>query len=128
MKAYLIQYFATLFTLLGLDAIWLWSRLDAYKAALGEQLTAQPNVPALAVFYLLYTSGVCYFVPEGNTDWKVIALRGFFFGIVAYGTYDMTNAGTLRQFPVSIAIQDMFWGGCLTAAAGIVASTLSSRG
>lgn len=44
------------------------------------------------------------------------ALWGGLFGLVAYGTYDLTNLATLAGFPWTIALLDMAWGVTITAA------------
>jgi uncharacterized membrane protein len=41
------------------------------------------------------------------------------FGLVAYGTYDLTNLSTLKDWPPVITVVDMAWGTVLT---GTVAS------
>jgi uncharacterized membrane protein len=42
-------------------------------------------------------------------------LAGAALGVLAYGTYDITNLSTLRGFPVSVALVDLAWGTVLTA-------------
>ena len=37
-------------------------------------------------------------------------------GIVAYGTYDLTNLATLKGWPVGLTFFDMAWGACLSVA------------
>ena len=38
-------------------------------------------------------------------------------GLVAYGTYDMTNLATLKNWSVTVSIVDIAWGVVLTAMA-----------
>ena len=47
---------------------------------------------------------------------KAVGL-GAFFGLVAYGTYDLTSMGLIRDFPWSVAVVDMAWGMVVTTAA-----------
>ena len=47
-----------------------------------------------------------------------IALLSATFGLVAYGTYDLTNLATLRDFPVFLALVDMTWGAFMSSAMG----------
>ena len=45
-------------------------------------------------------------------------------GLVAYGTYDITNLSTIRGWPLAVSLIDMAWGVCATvlgALAGFVA-------
>jgi uncharacterized membrane protein len=39
--------------------------------------------------------------------------RGFLLGLLAYGTYDLTNLATLKNFPTDLAAIDALWGGVL---------------
>ena len=40
---------------------------------------------------------------------------GGLFGLVAYGTYDLTNLATIKGWSLKVTIIDLFWGGILTA-------------
>ena len=40
---------------------------------------------------------------------------GFIFGLVAYGTYNLTNMAVLKGWSPTVTFVDMFWGGSLTA-------------
>jgi uncharacterized membrane protein len=37
------------------------------------------------------------------------------FGLVAYGTYNLTNMATVKGWSPSVVFVDMLWGGSLTA-------------
>ena len=43
-------------------------------------------------------------------------LYGAVLGLVAYGTYDLTNLAVMKGFTARIAMIDMAWGTALTAA------------
>ena len=40
-------------------------------------------------------------------------------GLVAYGTYDITNLATLRDWPVAVTVIDLAWGTALSARAAL---------
>ena len=42
---------------------------------------------------------------------------GIVFGVVAYGTYNLTNMATIKNWSVNVVIVDMVWGGILTGVA-----------
>ena len=44
-------------------------------------------------------------------------LAGLVLGLVAYGTYDLTNLSTLKNWPLSVSLIDLAWGTVLTGAA-----------
>ena len=41
--------------------------------------------------------------------------RGAVYGLCAYGTYDLTNHATLRDWPAAVTMIDLAWGTVLTA-------------
>ena len=47
------------------------------------------------------------------------AVTGAFFGLIAYGTYDMTNWATLNGWSAQLALMDMAWGTLLTCLASL---------
>jgi uncharacterized membrane protein len=47
-------------------------------------------------------------------------LRGALLGLIAYGTYDLTNLAVMKGFTNKIAIIDMIWGTVLTAAVSAI--------
>ena len=40
---------------------------------------------------------------------------GAIFGLVAYGTYDLTNLATIKGWSLKVTIIDLIWGGILTS-------------
>lgn len=108
---------AAAFTLL--DAVWLSQMTPRfYRPALGDLLAARPNFAAAAVFYLLYVTGVLVLavlpaVEKGSLA-RALAL-GAFVGLMAYGTYDLTNHATLKDWPVRLSVVDIAWGTLLTS-------------
>jgi uncharacterized membrane protein len=50
---------------------------------------------------------------------------GGFMGLIAYGTYDLTNLSVLNGYSVKIALIDLAWGTVLSGAtAGIVTTII----
>lgn len=117
-------YLLTLAVFFLVDIVWLGviSR-NIYKKYLGHLMTPTVNWTAAIVFYLLFIAGLVFFVinpalAKGSLLYAVLA--GGFFGLIAYGTYDLTNLATLKDWPLIITVIDLFWGTFLNAAtAGI---------
>jgi uncharacterized membrane protein len=110
------------------DGIWLTVMLPTYRHGLGGLLTATPQLAPAVVFYLLYATGVVALVVLPGRlvhRWSAIAARGALLGLVAYGTYDLTNQATLRDWPAWLTVLDMAWGTLLTAAAAMLAHAAS---
>ena len=117
MTRYLILYAACAVVLLPLDFAWLATvGRTLYKSELGALLRDDPNLPVAALFYLAYVAGLVVLVAAPAEGDVLKALwMGAVLGLVAYGTYDLTNLATMRGFTPTIAAIDMAWGTVLTA-------------
>jgi uncharacterized membrane protein len=127
MKRFALAYLGALLALIVLDGLWLGVLMGStYKALLGPLMLDQPRwLPAL-LFYLLYPLGVAYFavLPALLSGRLGRALSsGALLGLIAYGTYDLSNWATLTGWPGSLVAMDMAWGvviSALSAAAGLL--------
>ena len=102
-----------------IDVIWLSIATKSfYRPLIGNLLTDQPVMWAAALFYILYVFGMAVVVIqpclESTSILKTI-YTGFIFGLVAYGTYNLTNMAVLKGWSPMVTFVDMFWGGSLTA-------------
>jgi uncharacterized membrane protein len=128
---YVVAYIGTAIVFFAIDYVWL-SRVafGFYREQIGHVLLDQPNLAAAGAFYLFYIGGIVYFavapaMQSGN--WTQALIAGAILGLVAYGTYDMTNLATIRDWSVSVTIIDILWGAALTgtaATAGYFATRL----
>jgi uncharacterized membrane protein len=105
----------------ALDFLWLgFLAIGFYRSEIGPLLLEKPNVvPALA-FYLFYVVGIVGFavlpaVSAQSWVWAVVA--GVALGLLAYGTYDMTNLATLKDWSWKVSAVDLLWGGFVSGAA-----------
>jgi len=122
-KTFGIAYIATLVSLLAIDAIWLGVvARKFYQQQLGDLMLPSPNFAVAAVFYLSFAAAI---VVLAVRPWLVAgslctaAGYGAVLGVAAYGTYDMTNLSTLKNWPAPLSIVDMIWGTVLTAIASV---------
>jgi uncharacterized membrane protein len=117
-------YFLTLFIFLGLDAFWLgWVAPTFYRSQIGHLMAEEVNLLAAGFFYWIFVGGVTVFVVGpgvGGEGMRSVVLRGAWFGLVAYATYDLTNLATLRDWSMTVTVVDMLWGTVLTAATSAV--------
>jgi uncharacterized membrane protein len=123
---------AVVLTLGALDAVWLASMVPGvYRPQLGALLADQPVWLAAVGFYLLYATGLLILVVLPGLDrersLREMGLRGALLGLASYGTYDLTNLATLRDWPVVLTAVDMVWGTFLTATVAIVAVWTARR-
>ena len=104
---------------LVIDVIWLsFATKSFYRPLIGNLLTDTPVMWAAALFYVLYVFGMALVViqpcVESTSLFKTV-YTGFIFGLVAYGTYNLTNMAVLKGWSPTVTFVDMFWGGSLTA-------------
>jgi uncharacterized membrane protein len=122
---FVVAYGAAALVFLPLDALWLTLMSEPlYRPALGHLLAAQPDAAAIVLFYLLYFVGVVVFAvrPAASAEpWITSAARAAVFGLVAYGTYDLTNQATLAHWPWMLTAVDLAWGSAITAVAASAA-------
>ncbi|MEO1200448.1 MAG: DUF2177 family protein [Pseudomonadota bacterium] len=123
MTLYLVAYLATAITFLAIDAIWLGLiARDFYARQLGDLMLARPKLGIAAGFYTLYILGVVVFavMPGIRADsWLTALGLGLLLGLVAYGTYNITNMATLKDWPVTMSALDLAWGSLLTGVAAL---------
>ena len=110
------HYFITLFVFLVMDAIWLGLIAQPfYQAQIGFLLAKKANWAAAGVLDRLYLAGLVFFVVEPALQTRAKpglarVLRGAFFGLVAYATYDLTNLATVDRWPLLVTVVDVAWG------------------
>jgi len=123
MKNFIIAYLATLLTFLAIDAIWLGLIAKKFYAAqLGPLMREDVLFLPAGIFYLFYSAGIVLLAirPEQTGLSLVnIAFYGAVVGFIAYGTYDVTNLATLKNWPVLMSIVDFVWGICISSAVAV---------
>jgi uncharacterized membrane protein len=122
---FLIHYSICLLSMLLMDALWLGSMMNIlYKKNIGHLMSSSPSWPAAILFYLLYACGTTILVLmpaiQASKPNYTVFLSGALLGLVAYGTYDLTNQATLHNWPIIVTIVDMIWGACMTGTASLV--------
>lgn len=125
-----VAWIATAIVFAAMDLSWL-ATMNArfYKPVIGELLAGRLDPIAAAGFYLLFVSGLVFFAvwpAVKSGDYGRAILNGVALGVVAYGTYDLTNQATLRVWAWKLTIVDMVWGGFASGAAAL-AGTWAAR-
>lgn len=121
---YVKAYAITLIMFLGLDFLWLGIVARGFYASqLGGLMRDSINYLVAGMFYLAYVAGIVFFavgpaLAEGG--WRKAALNGALLGLLAYGTYDMTNMATLKNWPITVSLVDMVWGGVVTGLSAVL--------
>lgn len=118
---WLLIYAAVISTILVFDGFWLGLIAKKFYAnQLGSLMIKKVKaLPALA-FYLLFAVGLVILAvrPEDATNTLGnCAFLGAVVGFIAYGTYNMTNYATLRDWPIKMTAVDWPIGTGLSALA-----------
>jgi uncharacterized membrane protein len=132
---YIVAYAVTAIVFISMDFAWLSFAMDKlYRPRLGSLLLSKPNLSIGALFYLLYIIGIVLLsvMPAVKQhSWLSALWSGALLGFVAYGTYDVTNLATLKNWSATVSAIDMIWGGIVTGVAALAAyfvvSLLSAR-
>jgi uncharacterized membrane protein len=131
MTRWLIAYAAAGLAFLVLDIIWLgFVAPRVYRPALGSLLAERINIAAAGAFYVIYVGGIVALAVSPAIAAKSFAtgtIMGAILGLTAYGTYNLTNLATLRDWPLILPIVDMAWGTFATSAASAAAYLVVAR-
>lgn len=88
-----------------------------FERHVGHLLAEPLRLGPAAVFYLAYVAGLLWFVsiPALKAGAPLQALAGgMVLGLLCYGTYEMTNYATLRDWSIQQVVIDGLWGIALT--------------
>lgn len=126
MKTFLTAYVTSLLVMLPIDAVWLTlTGKRFYPSHIGHLLAEKPAFMPAVAFYLIYVLGLAVLVviPAFNEarGYPETFLYGALLGLVAYGTYDLTNQATLKNWPSLVTLIDLAWGALLTGAVSALA-------
>ncbi len=115
-----------------LDFLWLTTMTRLfYRPRLGALLNEQPVWPPALLFYVLYGVGLLAFVLRpalsDGSGLPAVFFWGCLFGLVAYGTYDLTNHATIRDWPLAVTVVDMAWGALISGVSSVVGVWLARK-
>jgi len=130
MKTFLISYLAAIVSMLIIDLIWLSIMMKPfYQKYIGHLLSETPNLIPAIIFYLIFILGLVFLVImpalSGNFSYLKLFIYGALFGLVAYGTYDLTNHATMKNWPAIVTIVDLIWGALLTGTVSVIAKFIT---
>ena len=104
-------FFIALLFFFIIDVFWIYFvATPMYKHEVGSLI--ELKVPPALIFYVVFLLGLIFFVinpNQSNTLFNVF-LIGAFFGLVTYGTYDLTVYASMNIFSLKLVIADILWG------------------
>ena len=104
-------FFIALLFFFIIDVFWIYFvATPMYKEEVGALMELKV-APAL-IFYVIFLLGLIFFVinPNQNNTLINVFLIGAFFGLVTYGTYDLTVYASMNIFSLKLVIADILWG------------------
>lgn len=118
-------YGLVLVVTLAFDAVWLGTMVPKfYRPRLSALFQVETHYVPAAIFYLLFAAGLTVFVLSpaigGGYGIGKIFLLGALFGLVAYGTYDLTNHATIAGWPLALTVVDMVWGSVMSGVSSVI--------
>lgn len=118
MTQILILYAITVVVFLGLDMLGINFLIrPVFDRHVGHLLASPLRLGPAAVFYMAYVAGLLWFVSvpalKDNAPLQAL-IGGMVLGFLCYGTYEMTNYATLRDWSLEQVAADLVWGTVLT--------------
>ncbi|MBN1126707.1 MAG: DUF2177 family protein [Sedimentisphaerales bacterium] len=121
---YLKLYLCTLVAFLVIDLAWLGVMTRTfYNKHIGYLMRPNPYWAVALAFYLLFVLGILVFVVMPGLKAESLPktiLLGVLFGLMTYGTYDLTNWALVKEWPWIVSVVDLCWGMFVAAVVGIV--------
>jgi len=133
MNPAIAAYGAAALAFVVLDGLWLsLVGPKIYKPVIGDLLLGSVRPMPAVLFYVLYIGGIVFLAvrPAVRAGWTEALIGGLVLGLVAYGTFDLTNHAILKAWSWRITLTDMVWGSFASgmgALAGLWAWRLAAR-
>ena len=93
-----------------IDVFWIYFvATPMYKQEVASLM--QLKIPPAILFYIIFLLGLIFFVinpNHGNTLINLFMIA--FYGLVTYGTYDLTVYATMNIFSLKLVVTDILWG------------------
>ena len=128
MMTYLLAYVIALVLFGVIDALWLTTMgASLYRATLGDVLASAVRLGPAIAFYLLFPIGIVVFAVTPalrSNSAAEAAVYGAILGLVTYGTYDLTNFATLRNWTLKITIIDLAYGAVVVAVVAVLTTLI----
>jgi len=114
-----------------IDMVWLLLvAKDFYRKQIGFLMRPDIGWYAAITFHLLFIAGMIVFVISPAVEkhsWTHALFFGALFGLITYGTYDLTNLATMKDWPVLVTVVDLIWGMVLSSSVSVLTYLVSTR-
>lgn len=118
---------ATALTFIILDALWLGFIAKSFyiKQMAGlidvKNGNIQTNIYAALLVYIVLIGGIIIFVqPLAGASLTAALGYGILYGLITYGTYDLTNMAVIKGWSWPLTLLDVLWGMTLCSITSVV--------
>jgi uncharacterized membrane protein len=123
----IFPFFMIILSMAVIDGLWLFVMVKRFYAPqIGYLMNESIVVLPAIIFYLLYAVALNVFVVlpglKNHTGYLSLFLLGLLFGMVTYGTYDLTNQITLKNWPWIVTVVDIAWGSLLIGGVSVIST------
>jgi len=104
-------FFIALLFFCIIDVFWIYFVATPMYTKEVASLT-QLKIPPAILFYIIFLLGLIFFVinPNHGNSLVNVFMIGAFYGLVTYGTYDLTVYATMNIFSLKLVVADILWG------------------
>ena len=120
----IVSYFSMLVFFIFAEMIVLTNIMQPlFKKHIGFLMKEDTNFSMAAIFYLIYVAGVFWFATRAgikSESYFAAVFSGAFLGLLAFGTYEITNYVILKDWKIELVIVDTLWGIIITGSMAFV--------
>lgn len=120
---YIAAYLGAAVVFCVMDFIWLTLIAKSfYQSHMGELMAVEVRMGPAIIFYALYLAGLVLFAISPalrEQNWLMAVGLGLALGVIAYGSYDLTNMATLKGWSMSLTLVDIAWGAFISAVSAL---------
>lgn len=124
------QYLITLVIFLIIDGLWLYFvAMNMFKSEIGGIL-GEPRMIYALIFYFIYPLAIVIFALQPGLEAKSLTkalLLGLFLGFISYGTYELTNMATIKDWTLKLVVVDLIWGSFVTGLTATISYYFNSN-
>ena len=120
----IVSYFSMLIFFIIAEMIVLTNIIQPlFKKHIGFLMKEDTNFSIAAIFYFVYVAGVFWFASRAgikSESFSVAIFSGAFLGLLAFGTYEITNYVILKDWKIELVLVDTLWGIVITGSMAYV--------
>ncbi len=118
------SYFAMLIFFICAELLVLTNIMQPlFHRYIGHLMRENTNFMVAAIFYFVYVAGVYWFATRAgirSDSYLVALISGCFLGLLAFGTYELTNYLIIKDWNIKLVYIDTCWGITISGTMAVV--------